>query len=384
MRYIVLITKGQNETADHFSISLFDTPERACNFCSMINGIKLIDGVWMYAEIIKMNKKYPIRKPRLLSFAFDTDIKITDDRLVRKLLMEIEARDSRSRMLRIALYNADEETKKKILMNMPKWLAQTLEDEIDSVWGIDEDEVKLIKGIIMGILINLKKYQEIEISTDETIETMADKYSKKHNKMAKTDSYLYNDSANDYRSWDITLVMYGHNEAVEEVSVSLFESGGNLFCDAMNKLKLKDDQWVYAMSIHESQEYETKKPHVPEEKPTPEEHSPVEWFNFDDILKLSDLAVDRALRGYLPDEIFMALKYTSDEVREKIFMNVPAKSASSIKERIKFMDDHYMDDPCYDLDMSYVRDNQREILEKAKAQEAKRWATEPRLMTIDD
>jgi flagellar motor switch protein FliG len=59
----------------------------------------------------------------------------------------------------------------------------------------------------------------------------------------------------------------------------------------------------------------------------------------------------------------MALKYTSDEVREKILMNVPAKSGLSIKEKLK-----YIDDSKYDVNMSYARNRQREILEKAKAQ----------------
>ena len=60
-------------------------------------------------------------------------------------------------------------------------------------------------------------------------------------------------------------------------------------------------------------------------------------FVFDDIILLDDRSIQRLLKEVETKDLSLALKATSDEVKNKIFSNVSERVATLIKEEMEFM-----------------------------------------------
>jgi flagellar motor switch protein FliG len=60
-------------------------------------------------------------------------------------------------------------------------------------------------------------------------------------------------------------------------------------------------------------------------------------FVFEDILMLDDRSIQQVLREVENKELSLALKGTTEEVREKIFRNMSERAAAIIKEDLQFM-----------------------------------------------
>ncbi|MCH7847138.1 MAG: flagellar motor switch protein FliG [Planctomycetes bacterium] len=60
-------------------------------------------------------------------------------------------------------------------------------------------------------------------------------------------------------------------------------------------------------------------------------------FVFDDILKVNDKGIQAVLKEIDNDELCLALKTASDELKEKIFSNMSARAADLIKEDMEYM-----------------------------------------------
>ncbi len=60
-------------------------------------------------------------------------------------------------------------------------------------------------------------------------------------------------------------------------------------------------------------------------------------FVFEDILKVNDKGIQAVLKEVDNDELCLALKTASDELKEKIFTNMSARAADLIKEDMEYM-----------------------------------------------
>lgn len=75
------------------------------------------------------------------------------------------------------------------------------------------------------------------------------------------------------------------------------------------------------------------------EKRQPELSSEIKnsLFTFEDIVSLSNLDVQKVLRDVENDDIVLALKGTTDDIKNFIFENLSSRAADNIREEIEFM-----------------------------------------------
>ena len=60
-------------------------------------------------------------------------------------------------------------------------------------------------------------------------------------------------------------------------------------------------------------------------------------FVFEDILKVNDKGIQAVLKEIDNEELCLALKTASDELKEKIFTNMSARASELIKEDMEYM-----------------------------------------------
>jgi flagellar motor switch protein FliG len=144
----------------------------------------------------------------------------------------------------------------------------------------------------------------------------------------------------------IVLTMYGKDDAVESISIKLFDKTVSYIeknqdalkhCDTINDLKLENDQWVQASIIGENEKISLKK------RPTI------------DILNCFDIrAVQKVLREISKKYLAYALIGADDETKEKIFKSMSSRAVKMIKEDMEALK------PCRKID---VKSSQEKIVE---------------------
>jgi hypothetical protein len=123
----------------------------------------------------------------------------------------------------------------------------------------------------------------------------------------------------------IVLTVYGQNESTEGISISLFDksmystSSNNAinYCNTINGLELKDNQWIHAGIIDENKKIILQK------------HP-----QFDIINKLADLSLQRILREVSKNDLAKALVNIDESTMEKINRNMTKRSAKMLQEDI--------------------------------------------------
>ena len=60
-------------------------------------------------------------------------------------------------------------------------------------------------------------------------------------------------------------------------------------------------------------------------------------FVFEDVLKVNDRGIQSVLKEVDNEELCVALRTASDELKEKIFTNMSARAAELVKEDMEFM-----------------------------------------------
>lgn len=147
----------------------------------------------------------------------------------------------------------------------------------------------------------------------------------------------------------IVVTMYGKNEAVESISISLFdktesyssESRGNAieYRNNINNLELKDNKWIYACVAAENKKIILQKPLK---------------LQFDIVKRLNDLAVQKVLREVDSMDLVKALKDADEETKEKIFKNMSKRAVAMVQEDIEALHEVTKDD---------IQSSQNEIIE---------------------
>jgi hypothetical protein len=126
----------------------------------------------------------------------------------------------------------------------------------------------------------------------------------------------------------IVVTMYGKNESIESISISLFdktaayypESKNSAFeyCNNINNLELKDPNWICASVVGENKKIILEKP--------PE---------FDIINQLDDRALQKVLRAVSGFDLAKALKGIDEKTRDQVFKNMSKRAAAMLKEDIE-------------------------------------------------
>jgi flagellar motor switch protein FliG len=130
---------------------------------------------------------------------------------------------------------------------------------------------------------------------------------------------------------DIVITAYGHDKNIDKIAVVTFDSDNNhyrygndsnakAYCDAINDLELNENSWIFAQIVPENAPFSL------------DSFVPLE---FDIILKMDNLAIQKVLRELDAREIARALKDTSETVKEKIFSNMSKNAAQTLKEDIE-------------------------------------------------
>jgi flagellar motor switch protein FliG len=159
---IILTMYGKNEFIESISVSLIGNekyyePKAAIEYCNNINDFELKDDNWVYASIVKENEKIILVKPPV----FDIINKLPD-RSLQKVLREVDNKD-----LVRALKSVSEETREKLFKNMSKRAASMLKEDIESLQGVNKDDIKLSQKKIIDIIQHLATTGEIIIARAE-------------------------------------------------------------------------------------------------------------------------------------------------------------------------------------------------------------------------
>ena len=123
----------------------------------------------------------------------------------------------------------------------------------------------------------------------------------------------------------IVLTMYGKGESIDSVSIGLFDYDSSYYssskdnalsyCNNINDLELKGDNWIYSTIVNENEKMSLSKP-----------------LAFDIIGNLPDLSIQKLLREINGLDLAKALIGVDDKIGEKIFKNMSERAAVMIKE----------------------------------------------------
>jgi flagellar motor switch protein FliG len=126
---------------------------------------------------------------------------------------------------------------------------------------------------------------------------------------------------------DIVLTIYGHDDAVDKIAVSLFDSGSNsrTYCEMINALKTGKNPWVYAKVVPENTPF------------NPNMFLPNRYAFSDLMLKMDNRTIQRVFSKIESQELAMALKGATDAVLKKVFKNMSKRGAAMFKEAMEYM-----------------------------------------------
>jgi len=155
---IVVTLYGTGNTIDDFSVTLFDADIRynentIQDYCNNINELELKDDNWIYASIVKENRKIKFVKPVYTDFDV---LGVLDNNSVQRVLRKID-----SNFLAQALKSAKKETFMAVLRNMSKRAARMLIEDMEYMGPVREIDVKEAQRQIVEIIRHLEDTGEI-------------------------------------------------------------------------------------------------------------------------------------------------------------------------------------------------------------------------------
>jgi flagellar motor switch protein FliG len=131
----------------------------------------------------------------------------------------------------------------------------------------------------------------------------------------------------------IVVTSYGHEKTIDRIAVSTFEmsdsgyydsqeSDARKYCDTINSLELKGDNWVFAIQISENTQYDL------------DELLPLKFSDI--IIKLDNATVQMILRKIDSQDLSRSLIDQDETVKEKIFANMSKRASKMLKEDMEF------------------------------------------------
>jgi len=131
---------------------------------------------------------------------------------------------------------------------------------------------------------------------------------------------------------DIVITTYGHNTTIDKIAASTFDtpdgqyrysyySDAVTYCDALNKLELNGNAWVFAKIISQNTPYSLDS-FLP--------------LKFDIFLELDDKTIQRILRKVPSQTIAKALK-SEEAVSKRVFSNMSKRASVMLLEDMEYM-----------------------------------------------
>jgi flagellar motor switch protein FliG len=129
----------------------------------------------------------------------------------------------------------------------------------------------------------------------------------------------------------IVLTAYGHGEQIDRLAVNLFDSSSEFgsedaetYCQTLNELELKDDNWIVAKIAEKNFQY-----------PADELLKPEKLTNL--LPRLDDRAIQLMLQEVEGNDLAIALKGVDANIQEMFFRNMSERAAAMLKEDMEYM-----------------------------------------------
>jgi hypothetical protein len=122
----------------------------------------------------------------------------------------------------------------------------------------------------------------------------------------------------------IVLTMYGTGEAIDNVTVTLFDtdSQADVHCFNINELVLKDGNWIYSSIVNENEKIILKKPIR---------------CDFDILCSLDDYAIQKVIREIDYFVLPSALISADKNILSAILRNMSKRAAKMLIEEMEYM-----------------------------------------------
>lgn len=130
----------------------------------------------------------------------------------------------------------------------------------------------------------------------------------------------------------IVVTAYGHDDIIDRIAVSSFDStarhyrddeNAHTYCDMLNALEFSGNSWVYAKV-------------VPENTPISlVDFQPVKFPEI--ILSMDDRSIQKIFREIDKNDLAKALKGCNDAVLEKAFKNFSSRALQMLKEEMEYL-----------------------------------------------
>jgi flagellar motor switch protein FliG len=131
----------------------------------------------------------------------------------------------------------------------------------------------------------------------------------------------------------IVVTSYGNGRTIDKIAVSTFEFSGSgyydnresdaeKYCDTINSLELKGDNWVFAKQVSENVQYGL------------DELLPLKFSDI--IIKLDNMTIQMILREIDTQDLSRSLIDQNETVKEKIFTNMSRRASKMLKENMEF------------------------------------------------
>jgi hypothetical protein len=128
----------------------------------------------------------------------------------------------------------------------------------------------------------------------------------------------------------IVLTMYGKDETIDHVSISLFDgpppgyfssekmSNAINYCKNINALKLEGGHWIHAQIVGENEKIVPQKP-----------------LQLNIFLKMDSRSIQKILRDVDKRDLARALITTEENIKEKIFENMTKRARAMLQEEME-------------------------------------------------
>jgi hypothetical protein len=128
---IVLLFQGTGQITNTVSVLLCDSKKNAVRCCEFMNALKTGDGTFIYARRAEQMVEYETEKPLLVRFdqIFDCDEEILGRALAKSGYGTIIS----------AIKGLDPHSVEKILTNVPEWMGEKLQTEIEGIKKISKE-----------------------------------------------------------------------------------------------------------------------------------------------------------------------------------------------------------------------------------------------------
>jgi flagellar motor switch protein FliG len=161
---MVLIFRGNGEITDSAAVLFCDSEKNAIQCCEFMNSLKTKDGTFIYARRAEQMVEYETEKPLLVRFdqIFDCGEEVLGRALAKAGYETIIT----------AIKGLDPHAREKILTNIPEWMEERLQAELENIKNISR-EYKMSTSGTMKVKLARERIVQAVISVDRKMKKVA-------------------------------------------------------------------------------------------------------------------------------------------------------------------------------------------------------------------